>query len=252
MNKPHYRAVFLSDVHLGTHMAQTERLAAFLRSFTAGEIYLVGDIIDIKALRTRTYWDEHASEVLMALWDHLETTPIYYVLGNHDEALQPLVGAAVHPNLSIVNEAVHQTLDKRQLLVFHGHQLHNTQYPRWVEQAGGVAYDLLAGLSGVVDRVAKAVALSPPNLLHRVKESLPAAQRYINDSMSAAGFRAYHAKMDGAVFGHIHAPGFLGGFGTTQGHSDVRRIEVRNTGDWVENCSALVEHTNGTFEILEG
>lgn len=241
--KPHYRAVFLSDTHLGTHMAQTERLATFLRSFTAGEIYLVGDIFDIKALRARTYWDRHSSEALLALWDHLETTPIYYVLGNHDEALQPLVGAAVHPNLSFVNEAVHQTLDKRQLLVFHGHQLHSAKYPRWVERAGTLAYDLLMGLSGVLDRGAKHVSLSPPNLMQRVKAALPQVQLYVIESMDSALDKVYHEGFDGGVFGHIHTPGFKG--------STEQTTKVYNTGDWVENCTALVEHTNGIFEIVE-
>ncbi len=250
--KPHYRAVFLSDTHLGTHMAQTERLATFLRSFTAGEIYLVGDIFDLKALRARTYWDSHTSEVLLALWDHLETTPIYYVLGNHDEALQPLVGAAVHPNLSIMNEAVHRTLDKQQMLVFHGHQLHSTTYPRWVERAGTLAYDLLMGLSGVVDRAATHVSLSPPNLMQRVKAVLPQAQRYITETMDKALDHVYHEGFNGVVFGHIHTPGTKGYLVSTQGAEQMARLTVYNTGDWVENCTALVEHTNGTFEIIEG
>jgi UDP-2,3-diacylglucosamine pyrophosphatase LpxH len=138
--------------------------------------------------------------------------------------------------------------------VFHGHQLHNTQYPRWVEQAGGVAYDLLAGLSGVVDRVAKAVVLSPPNLLHRVKESLPAAQRYINTMVNAAADKGfyYYPHVDGVVFGHIHKPMIAERQCPTVYDDYTKRVYVCNTGDWVENRSVLVEHTNGIFEILEG
>jgi UDP-2,3-diacylglucosamine pyrophosphatase LpxH len=244
--KPHYRAVFLSDTHLGTHACRAEQLANFLNSFTAGEIYLVGDIIDLKALRLRTYWDEDTSRVFTAFLEHLETTPIYYVLGNHDEALQPFVGAAVHPNLSIVNEAVHQCFNKNRLLVIHGHQLPDTSISPLVEKVGGRAYDVLVGLSNALDRGARHVLLSPPKLMHRLKMKLPGAQKYIDMMHHQAKRVAAGSGFDGTVYGHTHVP-YIGGeyyLGT--------RTTMYNLGDWVENRTALVEHTNGQFELLRG
>ena len=152
----------------------------------------------------------------------------------------------MHPNLSIVNEAVHQCLDKRQMLVIHGHQLHTSSVPGWVQTVGTFMYDVLAGLSGVVDRAARRVALSPPQLLHRLKLRLPGALEYLRATREAAVDEARESGFDGVVYGHIHRP------------SASRLGEhpswwwVYNTGDWVENCTALVEHTNGIFEIVRG
>lgn len=252
--KPHYRAIFLSDTHLGTHRAQTARLAAFLNNCTAGEIYLVGDILDLQAMRLRTYWDRHATAVLEALLRHLETTPTYYVLGNHDAVLSPLVGAQVHPNLSIVHEAVHRTLDKRQLLVIHGHTLSERVIPGWLEDLAGAAYDVLTGLSGVLDRAAASVALSPPRLVHRLKMLVPGAERHIDRMVWAAMSEAVsNRSLDGCIFGHIHVPTTKNALRSIGGVPDsLKPVSVYNTGDWVENCTALVEHTNGVFELIRG
>jgi len=249
--KPHYRAVFLSDTHLGTHACRAEHLANFLDSFTAGEIYLVGDIVDLKMLRVRTYWDKHASRVLTALLEHLETTPIYYVLGNHDEALQPLVGAAIHPNLSIVNEAVHHKPDKKMVFVVHGHQLPDTTLPPLVERVGGFAYDVLSGLSNAIDRGARHVLLSPPKLMHRLKMKLPGAQKYVDMMNRQAAEQAWDLGFDGVVYGHTHVPD-IQHMRTSKMFQSDNSIPVYNTGDWTENRTALVEHTNGKFELLRG
>ena len=45
------RALFISDVHLGTRTAHAEDLLDFLKHFEADIIYLVGDIIDFWKVR---------------------------------------------------------------------------------------------------------------------------------------------------------------------------------------------------------
>ena len=47
-----FRALFISDVHLGTRGCQADRLLDFLRTHEAETIYLVGDIVDGWALRS--------------------------------------------------------------------------------------------------------------------------------------------------------------------------------------------------------
>lgn len=47
--------------------------------------------------------------------------------------------------------------------------------------------------------------------------------------------------MNVIICGHIH-------------HANIRDIDgitYMNCGDWVESCTALVEHHNGTFEIID-
>ena len=48
----HVRALFISDVHLGSRACTAEQLLDFLRHYDADKIYLVGDIVDGWQLRS--------------------------------------------------------------------------------------------------------------------------------------------------------------------------------------------------------
>ena len=48
------------------------------------------------------------------------------------------------------------------------------------------------------------------------------------------------ATVDGVICGHIHHAVIHDDFG----------IRYMNCGDWVESCTALVEHEDGRFEII--
>lgn len=47
-------------------------------------------------------------------------------------------------------------------------------------------------------------------------------------------------KADGIICGHVHQPAI----------KKIGDIEYMNDGDWVESCSALVEHFDGKWEIV--
>jgi UDP-2,3-diacylglucosamine pyrophosphatase LpxH len=49
-------------------------------------------------------------------------------------------------------------------------------------------------------------------------------------------------KCSGVVCGHIHAPAI----------KTIEGIDYYNCGDWVESCSALIEHEDGRLELIEG
>ena len=62
-----FRALFLSDVHLGSHACRSDALADFLRRHRADAIYLVGDIVDGWRLRANWYWPPSHAEILRQL-----------------------------------------------------------------------------------------------------------------------------------------------------------------------------------------
>src|SRR3977135_2528686 len=84
----HFRALFLSDVHLGARGCQADRLLDFLRVHEADTIYLVGDIVDGWALRASWYWPQPHNDVVQKLLRKARKgARLVYIPGNHDEFL---------------------------------------------------------------------------------------------------------------------------------------------------------------------
>ena len=52
--------------------------------------------------------------------------------------------------------------------------------------------------------------------------------------------RGCSRQVDGVVCGHIHRAEI----------TRINNVDYFNCGDWVESCTALVEHPNGKMEIL--
>src|SRR5262245_32442278 len=87
------RAIFLSDVHLGTHVSKSGQLLDFLRHHDADTIYLVGDIVDGWRLRSRWHWPKAHGEVIAELLAAAQAgTRVVYLPGNHDAFLRDYPG----------------------------------------------------------------------------------------------------------------------------------------------------------------
>ena len=62
--KEYYRAIFISDIHLGTKGTQANQLCHFLKHNDCAQLYLVGDIIDVWKLKRKVYWPQEHSKVI--------------------------------------------------------------------------------------------------------------------------------------------------------------------------------------------
>ncbi len=244
VSRTSYRSVFISDTHLGTRGARCDFLADFLRRMSCQQLYLVGDIIDGWRLRKSWYWDGMHDEVLRLVLRHARNgTDITYVPGNHDEAFR----AWLHHGLEVAGirmaaEAAHVTADGQRLLVMHGDEFdHVVRYARFLAVLGDGAY--VAAL--VVNRWFNLARrrLGYPYwsisvwLKRRVKEAVKAIDRF----ESALAGEARRRGFDGVVCGHIH-------------HAEMRKVDgvlYINSGDWVESCTALVEHHDGRLELID-
>ena len=80
-----YRAVFISDLHLGTPGCQAPALLDFLKHHPSDVLYLVGDIIDGWQLRRRWYWPQAHNDVVQKLLRRARKgCRVVFVPGNHD------------------------------------------------------------------------------------------------------------------------------------------------------------------------
>lgn len=236
-----FRTLFLSDVHLGSKPAKAEFLIDFLRHHEAETIYLVGDIVDGWRLKRSWHWPQAHNDVVQKLLRKARKgARIVYIAGNHDEFLRGFQG--VHfGGIVVADRAVHDTADGRRMLVIHGDQfdpvVHNA---RWLAYLGDKAYDAAIVANRAVARVRGALGLPYWSFSAWAKVRVKKAVNFIGAFRDVLVQEARRADVDGVICGHIHHAEI----------EDVRGVSYMNTGDWVESCTALVEHFDGRFEIL--
>lgn len=240
-----YRTIWISDVHLGTKGCNAELLIDFLDHTDSETMYLVGDIIDGWRLKKKFYWPAAHNDIVWRLLKRAKRgTRIVYIPGNHDEMFRQFTGLNFG-GIEIRRAAFHDTADGRRLMVLHGDEFDAVMLShRWLAFVGDWAYVSVMKLNVFVNGIRKALGKPYWSLSkaakHKVKNAVEFIGKYEEVVAKAAGERG----VDGVVCGHIH----------TAEHRmfdhDGREVEYWNDGDWVEGCNALVEHHDGTMEIL--
>jgi UDP-2,3-diacylglucosamine pyrophosphatase LpxH len=236
-----YRAIFISDVHLGTQRAQAEALLDFLRCTESDRLYLVGDIIDSWSLREKWYWSQLQNDVIQKLLRKARKgTKVIYIPGNHDENFRDIAGHRFG-RVAVMREAVHKTATGRRYLVLHGDKFDSVIYfAPWLAKLGDWAYERLMDLNGPVNAMRRLFGFGKWSLSAYMKHKVKKAVEFISRFEEAVVRDAQARGCDGVICGHIHTPD----------DRMIGKIHYLNDGDWVESCTALVEHFDGHFEIL--
>ncbi|HEX3952913.1 MAG TPA: UDP-2,3-diacylglucosamine diphosphatase [Stellaceae bacterium] len=237
-----YRTIWLSDIHLGTRGCKADFLLDFLRHNDARTIYLVGDIVDGWRLRRSWYWPQSHNDVVQKLLRKARKgSRVIYVPGNHDEWLRDYAGLSFG-GVEIVAETIHVTADGLHLLVMHGDWFDIVvKHARWLAVAGDGAYTLALWLNHHFNRARRLLGYDYWSLSAYLKLKVKNAVQYIGSFADALTEAARDRHLDGVVCGHIH-------------HAEIRQhggVLYCNDGDWVESCTALVEHFDGRLEIIK-
>lgn len=239
--RPEFRAVFISDVHLGLRASQVDRLCRFLETTTMARLYLVGDIVDLIALeRTGRFHGDFRQVTSLIRRLAARGTRILLIPGNHDAALRRYVGQTAG---ALHHEMVHADARGRRLLVTHGDEADAvvTFHPL-LSRIGSAMYDGALEASRVVNWLRRLAGLEYWNLAGAVKRAVKLACTYIGDWEATIATRVHSHGLDGVICGHIHVPRI----GEIQGRA------YYNCGDWVEHGSALAETWEGEFRLLSG
>lgn len=235
-----YRTIWISDLHLGTPQAKTEFLFDFLRRHEAERYYLLGDIIDGWALQRSWYWPSSHNKLIQGLLRKAQNTNITYVPGNHDEVARDLSGLKLG-GITVQKRAVHSTADGDRFLVVHGDEFEGVvRHARWLEFLGGWAYAGVLKIDRWFNRLRRLFNLPYWSLSNYLKHTTHRAQQFISNFEEAAAQGAGDEDFDGIICGHIHHPRMR----------SIDGIQYVNVGDWVESCTALVEHKDGQLELL--
>ena len=236
-----YRAIFISDVHLGTRGCKAEYLLDFLRANEADYVYLIGDVIDCWRLSKGWFWPQSHNDVVQKLLRKARKgTQVIYVPGNHDEPLRDYDDHAFG-DVMVMNEAVHETADGKRLLIIHGDAFDGiVRYAPWLAKLGDSAYTLALTLNQWFNRARHMLGYPYWSLSAWLKSRVKDAVKFIGDFENTVAAEAKRRGFDGVVCGHIHQAAL----------KEIDGIIYANDGDWVESCTALVEHRDGRLEII--
>lgn len=238
----HVRTVFLSDVHLGTRGCQAELLLDFIRSVDCAELYLIGDIVDGWRLKRGWFWPQAHNDVVQK-WLRMarKGVRVTYVPGNHDAFARDFCG--VHfGGIEVCRETVHVAANGRRYLIVHGDAFDGVvQHARWVAWLGDWAYVALIGLNTSANLVRRRLGFGYWSLAAFLKSKVKNALTYIDRYEAALADEARRRGLDGVICGHIHRAAFR----------EIDGVAYVNDGDWVESCTAVVEHLDGRLELLD-
>jgi len=237
----HYKSIFISDIHLGTAGCKAEFLLDFLKQNEADNLYLVGDIIDGWRLKKSWYWPQSHNDVVQKLLRKARKgTNVIFIPGNHDAFIRPYVEHDFG-DIQVHDEVIHETVDGKKLLVIHGDEFDVVvKYAKWLAVLGDNAYEFALKLNNYLNWIRHKMGYSYWSLSAYLKYKVKNAVQFIADFETALADVAKKRKVDGVVCGHIHHPEIR----------DIDGILYCNDGDWVESCSALVEHLDGKLEII--
>jgi UDP-2,3-diacylglucosamine pyrophosphatase LpxH len=240
-NRRRFRTIWISDIHLGTRGCNAALLIDFLDSTDSETMYLVGDIIDGWRMKRKFYWPAAHNDVVWRIMKRAKRgTRVVYIPGNHDEMFRQFTGMSFG-DVEIRRKAIHHTADGRKLLVLHGDEFDTVMLAhRWLAFVGDAAYTWLMRCNHVVNRVRAWMGKPYWSLSKTAKHKVKNAVEFISRFEEVVAHEAGARGVDGVVCGHIH----------NAEAREIAGIQYYNDGDWVEGCTALVEHFDGRMEIL--
>jgi UDP-2,3-diacylglucosamine pyrophosphatase LpxH len=220
---------------------QAEKLLDFLRHYDADTVYLVGDIVDGWQLRSSWYWPQAHNDVVQKLLRRARKgARLFYIPGNHDEFIRDYYGTHFG-GIEVMEDAVHVTADGKRYLVIHGDLFDIViRHARWLALLGDKAYDAAIWANTHFNTIRRTFGLTYWSLSQWAKLKVKNAVSFIGAYEETIAAEARRRGLDGVICGHIHhavirsQPGFC----------------YINCGDWIESCTAVVEHFDGAFEIV--
>lgn len=242
LNGGKQRAVFVSDVHLGSKNCHATELADFLGGLSTRRLYLVGDIVDLWWMaQRRPAWGAGQRRVVECLHDLARSgTELVYLPGNHDRPIRRFCGLSL-PNMTLRRRAIHQLADGRRLLVTHGDDYDAiTQFGNLQERFGDWLYEHILAGNRITNLTRRRLGMRYWSLADFLKRQSGAAERYIERFVNAGLSDARQRGLDGIVCGHIHRAALL----------EIDGLVYANDGDWVESLTALAENADGALSLI--
>src|SRR5438874_2282960 len=238
-----YRTIWISDIHLGTPSCRASDLLDFLRWNESDTLYLVGDVVDGWALRRSWHWEQSHNDVVQKLLRKARKgTRVLYLPGNHDEFARAYVGHRFG-DIEVAEDALHRAADGRTYLIVHGDRFDPVVAShRWLVPVVHRIVDLfrVLGFRWLWRGVGSLFGRPYRSLAAYVKGRANQAMAALGDFERLATAAARARGADGVICGHVHVPSMR----------EIDGTVYANDGDWVDSCTAFVEHDDGRLEFV--
>ena len=238
-----YKTICISDLHLGTTDCKADLLNNFLKHHSCDNLFLVGDIIDgWKIQQNKWRWKQSHTNVMQNILKYSKHgCKVTYVTGNHDEFLRPFVNQFSLGNITICNQAEYRDTKGNRLLITHGDMFDGiTRMSKWISFLGDSAYDFVLWINTHFNYMRHKFGFGYWSLSKFLKSKVKKAVGFVFKFEETLADYCDKKGYDGVICGHIHTPEI----------KVIKDIIYMNDGDWVESCSALVEHYDGKWEIV--
>jgi len=237
----HYKTIFISDIHIGTIQCSAEKLNFFLKENTSDKLIIVGDALDIWAMKRGLYLPKEQVKLIKNIFKRAKTSEVIYILGNHEEYIRSIVPFEIS-GIKILDEYIHDGVNGKKYLVTHGDIFDGSLLAGWVIKLGDIGYTILVKSNIYVNKIRKLFGyVGHWSLSKFMKKHVKQAVTFINNFEDVATHEAKKRGYSGLILGHIH----------TAANKEINGIEYFNCGDCCESCTALVETTEGYFSILD-
>jgi len=165
---------------------------------------------------------------------------VFYIPGNHDEFLRNFLGTHFG-GVEVADSIVHEAANGKRYLVIHGDQFDVViRHAKWLAFFGDKAYVTALSINTWVNFFRRRLGLTYWSLSAWAKLKVKNAVSFIGRFEETLSDEARRQGVDGVICGHIHHAA----------NNDMNGIHYINTGDWVESCTAVAEHHDGTFEVI--
>ena len=236
------KTVIISDVHLGSQDCKIREVNHFLKHVHCDRLILNGDIIDAWKLKQTHRWPKSHTRFVRLILKKLEKkdTQVIYLRGNHDDVLAKFMPVTFE-KFAIVEDFIHET-PRGKYLVLHG-DVFDTITKNFVFLAyiGDWGYTQLMRLNRLYNAIRAWQGKEYYSLSKAVKARVKQAVNHVSHFEEHIAKLAKSRGCIGVICGHIH---------TAADHM-IGDIHYLNSGDWVESLTAIVEHLDGRFELVE-
>ena len=235
-----YKALFLSDIHLGTEPCEAKKLIKFLKRIEFRELYLVGDIIDMTNMKDKFYWSKAHNKVLKYFLKLAKdkSIKIYYIIGNHDIHFSSIIGNSIG-RIKMVERLEYTCVDKKYLIL-HGHQFDGViKNMTWLYNFGNWSYDVALKFSKLFNVIRKVFGLQEWSLANYLKHRVKNVVKFVNNYENLVIQEAKQAKCDGIICGHIHIAG----------DKLIDNVHYLNTGCWTDPVCSYIVDTGEKLEL---
>jgi UDP-2,3-diacylglucosamine pyrophosphatase LpxH len=242
VKRSYYRAIWISDVHLGTRACKASSLLDFLRHHIAETLYLVGDIVDGWNWGPSWHWSPAQQELVdeVIQWSRAGVH-VVFIPGNHDEGKADLV-ETLFGRIPTISSLIHTTAAGSKMLVIHGHQFDGSlNLNRLLPKIGANAYARAQRIHDWYNRHTEKEGDEGRSLADYLREPARKAIEFLTDFRDRAVLAAARDhNADGVICGHIHR----------SDHRLIGNVLYVNDGDWVHNRTAVVEEPDGSLQVL--